>query len=150
LKQYERFCTLLRKELCSNNLRDFGLTKGLEHLNACAPSSRRSRIVSPDSRRSGGTARVDFPLLQRIALPITTGSVYYAGSKIHETRFLDQGIHTSWETLRRQLSTHQVVTVRIPSADGRILCIPARYASRTNPLRHLPGAAHTGTHPLTH
>src|ERR1700688_188708 len=53
LKQYERFCTLLRKELCSNNLRDFGLTKGLEHLNACAPSSRRSRIVSPDSRRSG-------------------------------------------------------------------------------------------------
>jgi hypothetical protein len=27
-----------------------------------------------------------FPLLQRIALPITTGSVHYAGIKIHETR----------------------------------------------------------------
>jgi hypothetical protein len=34
LKQYEKFCTLLRNELCSNNLRDFGLRKGLEHLNA--------------------------------------------------------------------------------------------------------------------
>jgi transposase len=40
-----------------------------------------------------------------------------------ERAFLDQGIHTSWETLRRQLSTHQVVTVRLPTADGRILTI---------------------------
>ena len=31
---------------------------------------------------------VDFPLLQRIALPITTGSVHYAGIKIHETRII--------------------------------------------------------------
>jgi hypothetical protein len=31
---------------------------------------------------------VDFPLLQRMALPITTGSVYYAGIKIHETRII--------------------------------------------------------------
>ncbi len=29
---------------------------------------------------------VDFPLLQRIALPITIGSVRYPGIKIHETR----------------------------------------------------------------
>jgi hypothetical protein len=28
----------------------------------------------------------DFPLLQRIALPITIGSVRYPGIKIHETR----------------------------------------------------------------
>ena len=40
-----------------------------------------------------------------------------------ERAFLDQGIHTSWETLRRQLSTHQVVTVRLPTADGRVLTI---------------------------
>jgi len=32
-----------------------------------------------------------------------------------ERAFLEQGIHTSWETLRRQLSTHQVVTVRLPT-----------------------------------
>ena len=40
-----------------------------------------------------------------------------------ERAFLDQGIHTSWETLRRQLSTHQVVTVRLPTADGRVFTI---------------------------
>jgi transposase len=40
-----------------------------------------------------------------------------------ERAFLDQGIHTSWETLRRQLSTHQVVTVRLPTTDGRVLTI---------------------------
>ena len=40
-----------------------------------------------------------------------------------ERAFLDQGIHTSWEILRRQLSTHQVVTVRLPAADGRVLTI---------------------------
>jgi transposase len=40
-----------------------------------------------------------------------------------ERAFLQQGIHTSWETLRRQLSTHQVVTVRIPIGNGRFLCI---------------------------
>jgi hypothetical protein len=31
---------------------------------------------------------VDFPLLQRMALPIVTGSVYYAGIKIHETHII--------------------------------------------------------------
>jgi transposase len=40
-----------------------------------------------------------------------------------ERAFLDQGIHTSWETLRTQLSTHQVVTVRLPTTDGRAFTI---------------------------
>ena len=31
-----------------------------------------------------------------------------------EKRFLDHGVHTSWATLREQLSTHQVVTVVLP------------------------------------
>jgi hypothetical protein len=31
---------------------------------------------------------VDFPLLQRLALPLTIGSVPYAGIKLHETRIL--------------------------------------------------------------
>ncbi len=31
---------------------------------------------------------VDFPLLQRLALPITIGSVRYPGIKIHETRII--------------------------------------------------------------
>ena len=40
-----------------------------------------------------------------------------------EKRFLDRDIHPSWWTLRQQLSTHQVVTVVLPTADGRILKI---------------------------
>jgi hypothetical protein len=31
---------------------------------------------------------VDFPLLQRLALPLTAGSVRYPGIKIHETRII--------------------------------------------------------------
>lgn len=34
LRQYEKFACFLRNELCSNNLRDFGLKKGLDHLPA--------------------------------------------------------------------------------------------------------------------
>jgi len=40
-----------------------------------------------------------------------------------ERALLEQGIHTSWETLRRQLSTHQVVTVRLPTTDGQAFTI---------------------------
>ena len=40
-----------------------------------------------------------------------------------EKRFLDRGVHTSWWTLRQQLSTHQVVTVVLPTHRGRILKI---------------------------
>jgi transposase len=40
-----------------------------------------------------------------------------------EKRCLDQGRHTSWATLREQLSTHQVATVILPTLDGRVLKI---------------------------
>jgi transposase len=40
-----------------------------------------------------------------------------------EKSFLDQGIHTSWATLREQLSTHQVVTAVLPTTDGNLLKI---------------------------
>jgi transposase len=40
-----------------------------------------------------------------------------------EKRFLDRDVHTSWWTLRQQLSTHQVVTVVLPTGDGKILKI---------------------------
>lgn len=33
------------------------------------------------------------------------------------------GDHTSWETLREELSTHQVVTITLPTEDGRTLAI---------------------------
>jgi len=40
-----------------------------------------------------------------------------------EHRFLQAGIHTSWWSLRQQLSTHQVATVVLPTRSGRILKI---------------------------
>src|SRR6187401_603385 len=67
LKQYEKFSRFLRNELCSNNLRDFGLRKGLDHLDAA-----RKRFQSITDRFAAFQAEclnvhVDFPLLQRIA-----------------------------------------------------------------------------------
>jgi hypothetical protein len=88
LKQYEKFNTFLRNELCSNNLRDFGLKKGLDHLQAV-----REKFQIVTDRFAGCQAQwlnvhVDFPLLQRLALPITIGTVRYPGIKIHETRII--------------------------------------------------------------
>jgi hypothetical protein len=88
LKQYEKFSRYLRNELCSNNLRDFGLKKGLDHLGAV-----RERFQAITDRFAGFQAQclnvhVDFPLLQRIALPITIGTVRYPGIKIHDARII--------------------------------------------------------------
>ena len=40
-----------------------------------------------------------------------------------ETSFLRKQIHTSWATLREQLSTHQVVTAVLPTPCGQLLQI---------------------------
>jgi transposase len=40
-----------------------------------------------------------------------------------ENAFLEHGIHTSWGTLREVLSTHQVVTVVLPTDHGTVLRI---------------------------
>ena len=40
-----------------------------------------------------------------------------------EQYFLNRGIHTSWATLRDELSTHQVVTVVLPTRSGPVLRI---------------------------
>jgi len=40
-----------------------------------------------------------------------------------EKRFLDQGIHTSWWTIRQQLSTHQIATIVLPTNNGMVLRI---------------------------
>jgi len=40
-----------------------------------------------------------------------------------EKRFLDQGIHTSWWTIRQQLGTHQVATIVLPTSNGMVLRI---------------------------
>jgi hypothetical protein len=88
LKQYEKFATFLRNELVSNNLADFQLKKGLDHLHAV-----RERFQDITGRFAGFQAQwlnvhVDFPLLQRLALPITVGAVRYPGIKIHDPRVI--------------------------------------------------------------
>jgi len=40
-----------------------------------------------------------------------------------EKLFLDAGLHTSWATLREELTTHQVVTVLLPASNGDVLKI---------------------------
>lgn len=88
LKQYEKFSRFLRNELCSNNLRDFGLKKGLDHLDAVR---KRFQIITDRFAAFQAeclNVHVDFPLLQRLALPITIGSVRHPGIKIHDTRII--------------------------------------------------------------
>ncbi len=88
IKQYEKFSTYLRNEACSNNLADFGLKKGLDHLAAV-----REKLLAVTGRFAAFQAQwlnvhVDFPLLQRLALPITVGTAKYPGIKIHDTRMI--------------------------------------------------------------
>jgi hypothetical protein len=86
VKQYEKFSTFLRNEVCSNNLADFSLKKGLEHMAAV-----RERFLAITDRFATFQAQclnvhVEFPLLQRLALPITIGTTKFPGIKIHDTR----------------------------------------------------------------
>ena len=88
LKQYEKLSTFLRNELCSNNLTEFGLKKGLDHLAAV-----RAKCLEITDRFAGFQAQclnghVDFPLLQKLALPVARGKVRFPGIKIHDTRMI--------------------------------------------------------------
>ena len=88
VKQYEKFSTFLRNEICSNNLADFRLKKGLEHLAAV-----RQNFLAITDRFATFQAQclnvhVEFPLLQRLALPIIVGTAKFPGIKIHDTRMI--------------------------------------------------------------
>jgi len=88
IKQYEKFSTYLRNEACSNNLAGFGLKKGLDHL-----AQVREKLLAVTDRFAAFQAQwlnvhLDFPLLQRLALPITVGTAKYPGIKIHDTRMI--------------------------------------------------------------
>ena len=67
---YEKFTTFLRVEVCFNKMKDFGLNKGLENLGAL-----RKKFLGITDRFAAFEAQslnvhVDFPLFQRLALPI--------------------------------------------------------------------------------
>ena len=88
LKQYEKFSRFLRNELCSNNLRDFGLKKGLDHLDAVRQPFQTITDRFASFQAQCLNVHVDFPLLQRLALPVTIGTVRYPGIKIHDARII--------------------------------------------------------------
>jgi hypothetical protein len=79
---------LLRNEICSNNLNDFGLKKGLDHLDAVRQKFQIITDRFATCQAQWLNVHVDFPLLQRVALPITVGSGRYPGIKIHEPRVI--------------------------------------------------------------
>jgi hypothetical protein len=88
LRMYEKFATFLRLEALSNNLKDFGLRKSLDNLDAV-----RKTLAAVTDRFAGFEAEalnvhVDFPLFQRLALPIPVGSVKVPGIKIQDTRMI--------------------------------------------------------------
>ena len=88
MRMYEKFSTFLRLEALSNNLYDFGLKRGLDNLNQV-----RQTLTAVTDRFAAFEARaldvhVDFPLLQRLALPIPSGSAKLPGIKLHDTRIL--------------------------------------------------------------
>lgn len=87
-RMYEKFSTFLRVEVCVNRMKDLGLNKGLENLGRL-----RHKLVGITDRFAGFEAQslnvhVDFPLFQRMALPVTVGKTKIAGIKIHDTRMM--------------------------------------------------------------
>ena len=87
-RMYEKFGTFLRLEICVNRLKDLGLNKSLDLLPAL-----REKLMAATDRLAGFEAEmlnvhVDFPVFQRLALPITVGHTRIPGIKIHETRMM--------------------------------------------------------------
>jgi len=87
-RMYEKFSTFLRVEVCVNRMKDLGLNKGLENLERL-----RHQLVAVTDRFAAFEAQslnvhVDFPLFQRMALPVMAGKTKIAGIKIHDTRMM--------------------------------------------------------------
>jgi hypothetical protein len=88
MRMYEKFSTFLRLEALSNNLKDFGLNKGLDNLDDI-----RRTLAAVTDRFAAFEAQaldvhVDFPLFQRLALPVPRGAARIPGIKLHDTRML--------------------------------------------------------------
>jgi hypothetical protein len=130
----------LRNELCSNNLNDFGLKKGLDNLDAV-----RQTVKVITSRFAGFQAQwlnvhVDSPLLQRIALPITIGSVRYPGIKLHvggihvggwTAKEIHQSVRTTFSLSERSYGLNQLrYDLRKLKGHGPLERDGSRYAYR--------------------
>jgi hypothetical protein len=88
VKQYEKFSTFLRNELCSNNLKDLGLKKGLENLNAVRQKFQVVTDRFAAFQAEWFNVHADLSLLEFLAHPVMKGSTRIAGIKIHDTRMI--------------------------------------------------------------
>lgn len=88
VKQYEKLRTFLRMEVCSNHLPDLGIKKSLNHLDAVRLCSFQilDRFATIQARSLN--AHFDFPLLQRLSLPLRCKNTPIAGIKIDNTRMI--------------------------------------------------------------
>ena len=88
LKQYEKFRTFLRHELCSNNLYDLRLKKSLDNLPIVA--ERFSSVLDrfANAQAAAFNLHGSLPFLQLIARPVIQGNTRIAGIKINDTRIL--------------------------------------------------------------
>jgi hypothetical protein len=85
---YEKFSTFLRLEALSNNLKDFGLNKGLDNLDKVRLTLGAVTDRFAQFEAQALDIHVDFPLFQRLALPIPRGAAKIPGIKLHDTRML--------------------------------------------------------------
>ncbi len=133
-RMYEKFSTFLRVEVCVNRVKDFGLNKGLENL-----PRLRQRLAAVTDQFAGFEAQalnvhVDFPLFQRLALPVRVGQTKMAGIKIHDTRLLrlmevllHQGTQIqAWRTAE----IHQAITAEFGLAQEAYTLTQLRYDVR--------------------
>jgi len=88
VKQYEKLRTFLRMEVCSNHLPDLRIKKSLDNLDAVRHGSTQILDRFATIQAQSLNAHFDFPLLQRLSLPILCKNTTIAGIKIHDTRMI--------------------------------------------------------------
>jgi hypothetical protein len=134
MRMYEKFSTFLRLEALSNNLKDFGLKKSLDNLDQV-----RRTLAAVTDRFAAFEARaldvhVDFPLFQRLALPIAAGARKTPGIKIHDTRMLrlmEVLLHTGTKVLGwRTAEIHQAILSGFSLAPASYTLTQLRYDLR--------------------
>ncbi len=134
MRMYEKFSTFLRLEALSNNLYDFGLNRGLDNLDQV-----RQTLTAVTDRFAAFEARaldvhVDFPLFQRLALPIPRGSAKVPGIKLHDTRILrlmEVLLHAGTRVLGwRTAEIHQAIISSFSLAPASYTATQLRYDLR--------------------
>jgi hypothetical protein len=134
MRMYEKFSTFLRLEALSNNLKDFGLNKGLDNLDKV-----RRLLGSVTDRFAAFEAQaldvhVDFPLFQRLALPIPRRRGKTPGIKLHDTRMLRlmEVLLHSGTTVRgwRTAQIHQAILASFSLTADRYSLTQLRYDLR--------------------